>query len=202
MYYKSVVEGVARIMPHRFSEELNDAVLSQLKADYEGQIVPELGRVINILEIVDIGEGILIPGDGAAYYRTEFVVLHFMPELNELIEGKIKDIAKFGAFVDFGPFEGMIHISQTMDDFVSFNKAGALAGRESGKSLKVGDNVRARIVAISFKDPKGPKIGMTMRQPYLGKIEWIEELVKKSAKESKSEAKEEKKEKKPKEAKK
>ena len=118
-------------------------------------------------------------GDGAAYYRCKFTVVNYAPEINELIEGEIKDIAKFGAFIDFGPFEGMVHISQTMDDFVSFNKAGSLTGRESGKVLKVGDLVRARIVAISFKDPRGPKIGLTMRQPGLGKLEWIKEEKKK-----------------------
>ena len=32
----------------------------------------------------------------------------------------------------------------------------------------------ARIVAISFKTTP-PKIGLTMRQPGLGKIEWVQE---------------------------
>lgn len=32
----------------------------------------------------------------------------------------------------------------------------------------------ARIVAISFKTTP-PKIGLTMRQPGLGKVEWIQE---------------------------
>ncbi|MEK6807561.1 MAG: S1 RNA-binding domain-containing protein, partial [Nanoarchaeota archaeon] len=113
-----------------------------------------------------------------------------LPELNELVEGEIKDIAKFGAFVDFGPFEGMVHVSQSMDDFVSFSKSKALQGKQSGKVLKVGDKVRARIIAISFKDPKGPKLGLTMRQPYLGKQEWIDELVKGEAKAAKQAEKE------------
>ncbi len=195
MYYNSQIEGVARIEPKLFGEELDQAVLAQLKSDYEGQATPEMGRVIAILSVDDIGEGILIPGDGAAYYKSTFSVLHFLPEINELVEGEIKDIAKFGAFVDFGPFEGMVHVSQAMDDFVSFSKSGALQGKQSNKSLKVGDRVRARVVAISFKDPKTPKIGLTMRQPYLGKLEWIDELVKGEQKAAKKAEKEEAKEK-------
>lgn len=191
MYYKTQVEGVARIQPNLFAKELSEAIIEQLKSDYEGQVVPELGMVIAVLSVEDISEGVLIPGDGAAYYRCKFTVVHYNPEINELIEGEIKDIAKFGAFIDFGPFEGMVHISQTMDDFVSFSKAGTLTGRESGKVLKVGDLVRARIVAISFKDPRGPKIGLTMRQPYLGKLEWIEEQIKKEIKAAKAVAKKE-----------
>ena len=195
MYYKSKVHGVVRIAPKLFGEELDTAVMAQLKADLEGQISTELGKVIAILGVDNIGDGVIIPGDGAAYYKIDFTTIHYLPELNELVEGEIKDIAKFGAFVDFGPFEGMVHVSQSMDDFVSFSKSKALQGKQSGKVLKVGDKVRARIIAISFKDPKGPKLGLTMRQPYLGKQEWIDDLVKGEAKAAKKAEKEEKAEK-------
>ena len=95
--------------------------------------------------------------------------------MQEVVLGKIKDIADFGAFINLGPIEGMIHISQTMDDFVSFSKDKVLTGKESRRSLKVNDLCRARIIAVSFKDPSNPKLGLTMRQPDLGKLEWVEE---------------------------
>ncbi len=203
MYYRSKIDGVARIEPKLFGEVLKQAITLQLKADYEGKPNPELGMVIAVTSIDEIGEGVIIPGDGAAYYKTKFTALHYLPEINEIIEGDVKDIAKFGAFVDFGPFEGMVHVSQAMDDFVSFSKSGALQGKQSNKTLKVGDKVRARVIAVSFRDPKGPKIGLTMRQPYLGKLDWIEELVKGEAKAAKkAEAKEEKPKKEKKEEKK
>ena len=50
-----------------------------------------------------------------------------------------------------------------------------LTGRDSKKFLKIGDFCRARIIAVSFKDVTNPKIGLTMRQPGLGKIEWLNE---------------------------
>ena len=93
----------------------------------------------------------------------------------KVVLGKIRDIADFGAFISIGPIEGMIHISQTMDDFVSFNKEKTLAGKESKKVLKIGDKCRARIIAVSYKDVANPKLGLTMRQTGLGKLEWIEE---------------------------
>ena len=90
-----------------------------------------------------------------------------------------------------GPTDGMIHISQTMDDFVSFAKDKVLTGKESKRALKVGDKCRARIIAVSIKDPTNPKLGLTMRQAGLGKLEWVEEDSK-----PKTEVKEEKEEKK------
>jgi DNA-directed RNA polymerase subunit E' len=62
-----------------------------------------------------------------------------------------------------------------MDDFVSFSKEKVLSGKDSKRVLKVGDRCRARIIAISFRDVTNPKLGLTMRQESLGKLEWIEE---------------------------
>jgi len=49
--------------------------------------------------------------------------------------------------------------------------------KESGRSINVGDRLRTRIVAVSLneREPRDSKIGLTMRQPALGKLEWIEE---------------------------
>ena len=176
MYYKSAVEGVVRVDPSRFSEDLKKVVTDELRQNYENKVIDQLGRVIAIQSISNIEDGIIIHGDGAAFHNVTFNVVHYLPETNDLIEGEIKDIAKFGAFVDFGPFEGMIHISQTMDDFVSFSKEGTLLGKDSKKVLKIKDKVRARIIAVSIKNTQEPKIGMTMRQPYLGKSEWLDDI--------------------------
>ena len=117
----------------------------------------------------------MIPGDGAPFFDAEFELLTYKPEMQEIILGRIKDITDFGAFINIGPIDGMIHVSQTMDDFVSFGKDGVLNGKDSKRSLKAGDKCRARIIAVSFKDSANPKLGLTMRQPMLGKLEWIEE---------------------------
>ena len=102
----------------------------------------------------------------------------------------MSEITDFGAFMNIGPLDGMIHISQTMDDFVNFSKSNVLTGKESKKTLKVGDQCRARIIALSYKDTSEPKIGLTMRQPMLGALSWLEDDLK--AKKEKTEVKEEK----------
>ena len=33
---------------------------------------------------------------------------------------------------------------------------------------------KARLIAVSFKDVSNPKLGLTMRQEFLGKLEWID----------------------------
>ena len=173
MFYRITVKDHIRIPPKIFDLGREDSVLEMIKKKYEGFISQELGIVIDVSKINEIGEGVIIPGDGAPYYDASFELLSFKPELQEVVLGKIRDIADFGAFISLGPIEGMIHISQTMDDFVSFSKDKVLVGKETKRSLKVNDLCRARIIAVSFKDITNPKLGLTMRQPFLGKLDWI-----------------------------
>jgi DNA-directed RNA polymerase subunit E' len=174
MFYKIRAKDHIRIPPDKFKLDLDLALIQEIKKKYEGHISKELGTVIDVLKINLINDGVVIPGDGATFYEAEFTMISFIPEVKEVILGSIRDIADFGAFMTMGPSEGMIHISQTMNDFVSFSKEKTLLGKDSGKSLKVGDACRARIVSVSYKDLTNPKIGLTMRQEGLGKTEWVE----------------------------
>ncbi|HJX06028.1 MAG TPA: DNA-directed RNA polymerase [Candidatus Nanoarchaeia archaeon] len=174
MFYKVKLRDHIRVPPNKFGLELRQAVIAEIKNKFAGFISKDLGMVIDVSDVEDVGEGIIIPGDGASYYDTSFSLLTFEPEMQEVLKGKIKDIADFGVFFSMGPIDGMIHISQAMNDYVSFSKDKVLQGKDSKRSLKVGDPCRARIIAVSYKDVANPKLGLTMRQPGLGKEEWIE----------------------------
>jgi len=187
MFYELELKSHIRVPPILFSEDTNTAVLKQLNAQFESFISKDFGIAIGISDIIKIGDGIVIPGDGAAYYDTTFNLLVFKPELNEMILGEISEITDFGAFINIGPIDGMIHISQTMDDYVSFSKSNVLTGKETKKTLKAKDQCRARIIAISYKKITDPKIGLTMRQPFLGRLDDMEKPIKEGKKKSKKE---------------
>jgi DNA-directed RNA polymerase subunit E' len=174
MFYLIEVEDYIRVEPKLFGLPTIESVEKQLKETYADYYDKDVGKVITIIEVLEVGEGVIIPGDGAAYYRSRFRLLVWKPELQELTYGIISEITNFGAFMDLGVIKGMIHISQTMDDYVSFSKSDTLVGKASKRALKTGDLCLARIVAISHKGGE-LKIGLTMRQPGLGKLEWIKE---------------------------
>jgi len=192
MFYKVKVKDHIRVPPKMFSLGRRDAVLQNIKSAYENFISKELGFVFNVIDVADIKEGVIVPGDGAGYFEADFELLTFRPEMNELVYGTIRDITDFGAFMDMGGVEGMVHISQSMDDYVSFSKEKVLQGKKTGQTLKVGDKCKARIIAVSYKDVHNPKIGLTMRQEGLGKLEWLEQPQPVAVKESKKEEKESK----------
>jgi DNA-directed RNA polymerase subunit E' len=174
MFYVVEVEDYVRVEPKLFGLKTSDAVAKQLQETYSNYHDKEIGEVIGIISVLEVGNGVIIPGDGAAYYNSKFKLIVWKPELQELVYGIIEEITNFGAFINLGVMNGVIHISQTMDDYVSFSDTGILSGKDSKKILKKKDVCLARIVAISYKGDQ-PKIGLTMRQPGLGKLEWISE---------------------------
>ncbi|MEM3405978.1 MAG: DNA-directed RNA polymerase [Candidatus Pacearchaeota archaeon] len=197
MFYIVELEDYIRVEPSLFGLSTKDAIKEQLKKSYKEYFNKEIGVIIGVIEILNVEDGIIIFGDGAVYYNTAFKILTWKPEIQELVFGIIENIENFGATINLGLVNGIIHVSQTMEDYVTISKSNSLLGKNTKKTLKKGDLVIARIVALSQKYDE-IKIGLTMRQPGLGKLEWIEEekrKVKKSKEkeETKSHSKKEKK---------
>lgn len=181
MFKLLLLEDIVRIPPDKFGEPINKAGHDQLRMKYEGMVDDELGYVVAVTDINVNPKGKIIPGDGATYHKVSFSILTFYPKIQEVIEGEVVEIADFGAFVRVGPIDALLHVSQLMDDFISYDeKQGVLMGKETRRRLSSGDRVRARVTAVSLARGGGSgKIGMTARQPFLGKIEWVKEEVKK-----------------------
>lgn len=166
---------MVRVPPKEFREDLKAAVLKIAQQEYEGIVDDELGIVVAVTQVSEVGEGKVVPGDGAAYYESTFDVLVFKPEIQEVIAGSVSEVTEFGAFIKIGPMEGLVHVSQIMDDYINYDAKNAVfAGRDSKKKLAVDDSVLARIVTCSLKNSvQNSKIGLTMRQQGLGKEEWF-----------------------------
>jgi DNA-directed RNA polymerase subunit E' len=175
------LEDAIRIPPDRFGEDIDEVGYEQLKMKYEGMVDEELGYVIAVTKIKVNPFGKIIPGDGATFHKVQFSLLTFFPQIQEIIEGEVVEIAEFGAFVRIGPVDALLHVSQLMDDYISYDeRQGVLMGKETKRKLNTGDHVRVRITAVSLGRGGGSgKIGVTARQPFLGKIEWIQKDVKK-----------------------
>lgn len=175
MYSKIKLKDYVALSPDLFEGDLNDSIKEQLIRNYSDKTTEDFGLVISVVSVNSIGEGFKLPEDPSRYYVVEFTILAYKPELHEIIEGEISSVTNFGVFVNMGIIDGLIHLSQTMVDHVSFSKTGILQGTETGQSLKAGDMVRASVVAVSFKDIRNVKIGLTMRQPGLGALSWATE---------------------------
>jgi DNA-directed RNA polymerase subunit E' len=184
----STLVDVVRIPPSSFGTTLKKAAVSILKDKYESMINADLGYIIMILDAKVDEMGKMISGDGGTFHKVEFEALTFYPKLQEIVQGEIVDITDFGAFVRIGPTDALLHLSQVMDDYLKSDvKSGMILANQSGRTLKVGSTLRARITAVSLgKAAAMGKIGITCRQPFLGADKWIaEEIAKIDAKDEK-----------------
>ena len=178
MYKKMRLADTVRIAPELLGEPVKEAVNHALRYKLEGLVDKTIGAVVAILEVVEVGDGHILAGDGGVYYDATFDAITFIPDMQEIIEANVVEVVEFGVFVGIGPLDGLVHVSQLTDEYISYDEKNArLVTKESGKAITVGDHVRARIIAVSLneREPRDSKIGLTMRQHALGKLEWIEE---------------------------
>jgi DNA-directed RNA polymerase subunit E' len=178
MYTLVKLTDTVRVSPERFGEDLHDTVNDIVQTTFEGTIRRKHGLIVAVENIKTLGSGIVIHGDGGMYQKVEFDALTFNPLLQEITDAIICEIVEFGAFCHIGPLDALIHMSQIMNDYVNIDAENErVVGKENKKVLKVGDHVRARVVAISLNElsARESKIGLTMRQPALGAYEWLKE---------------------------
>lgn len=77
-------------------------------------------------------------------------------EVNQIVEGVVKSITKFGAFVDIGGKVGLVHISEVADGYV----------KEVSDHLTINDEIKVKIISVA----EG-KIGLSIRQAQPKKVE-------------------------------
>ncbi|NIO19420.1 MAG: DNA-directed RNA polymerase [Candidatus Aenigmarchaeota archaeon] len=179
MYKILEVSERIRVPPDKFSLNLEDAVKSSLEEKLEGSIDKNIGVILAILSIDNIGEGVILAGDGALYYPVEFKLLAYLPEQHELVKGDVIDVTEFGVFIRMGPVDGMVHVSQLMDDFVSYDSKNLMfMGKKTKRRIREKSQVLARVISVSMIESQY-KIGLTTRQPGLGSLEWYKKGEKK-----------------------
>ena len=178
MYRMVEREDTVRVSPDKLGDEYGETVVELTHINFEGKMNWENYLTVLATDVEPIGEGRIVHGDGGVYQKVKYKALVFRPEMHEVIHGNVCQILKFDAFVRFGLLDGLLRISQIMDDHIDVDlKNDRLVGKETKRELRMGDKVRARVVAISIneRNPRESKIGLTMRQPGLGKLEWLDE---------------------------
>ena len=94
MFYEAELKSHIRVPPTSFKEDVKKSVMGELNRKFENFVSKEVGVAIAVSEVLSIGDGIIIPGDGATYYNSRFKLLAWKPELQEIIFGEVSEITK------------------------------------------------------------------------------------------------------------
>ncbi|MBY9008064.1 MAG: DNA-directed RNA polymerase [Candidatus Lokiarchaeota archaeon] len=175
------------IPPFLFGQDKAVSARIILSEDYEGIITRDYGFIIAVVDVLSVSIGQIIPGNANTFHEVQFTILSFRPTISEVVEGDVVEIVDFGAFIRLGPLDGLVHVSQITDDYISYEQVGnRFIGKETGKILEVNDSVRAKVIAVSLGGGRSGKLGLSMRSPFLGKDDWIEEDIEKMYSDDKS----------------
>jgi len=180
-----LLEDTVKIPPKLFGKPLNEAALEVLKEDFEGRVLEGIGLVVSVLGAEVSEEGYLTFGDAGSYHQARFTALVFSPVNQEVVEGEVVLVENIGITVRLGAVDGFIHRSQVFPSKeVIYDRDQGVVIAESGKRIiRRGDVVRARVTGVTYDVQRGQlRVRLTMRQPYLGKLEHIKELIEKQKK--------------------
>jgi DNA-directed RNA polymerase subunit E' len=192
MYVSIEKQYVARIPPEKLSGDYLKAVSDVAKTSIEGRLIDleeqnyqnQKAFIISVMSVEPVGEGTIVHGDGGVYQSIKYNALGYLPEMQEIVDGFVTSVKEFGAFIRFGPFEGLLHKSQIMDDRIDIDLTNQrIVGKESKREIKVGDKLRVKIVSLNLASSSvmDSKIGLTMKQLGLGKVEWLNQVKKEKA---------------------
>jgi len=175
MYKRLTIQDSVRVPPQHLGENVSNSVRDGLREEVEGQIIEDVGVVIGVEGVNSVEGGDIEPEDAGIHYNVEYKAIVFDPKLHEVVNGEVVDITDFGAFIRIGPFDGLCHVSQVMDEYVNLDEeADMLISEDQDRALEKADTVTTRIIAVSLGKQDTNKINLTMRQPGLGKKEWIQ----------------------------
>ena len=77
MYEIATIEDTVRVPPNMFDKPLDDVAAEILNKKYVGKLDKKLGILITVTEVLDHSEGVVVIGDGSAFYHVKFNALFF-----------------------------------------------------------------------------------------------------------------------------
>lgn len=184
MYKIYSIKDTFKMYPDNFGKDINEVAERTLQDKYEGEYDKDMGIVIAVYNVRNVSDGQIYPGDPSTHHDAEFDALVYLPKVEEIVVGEVTELMDFGAFVRIGPIDGLVHVSQITDDFISLDKkTSTFVSKRGGKSLKKGDMVYAKVSTVSMKSKnmRESRIALTMRPEGLGKPEWAAAAAKRNA---------------------
>ena len=84
MFKILTMKDEVRVPPAKFNLDLTEAVKASLQESIEGQLHPDIGAFLAVTDIINVGEGKIIPEDGAVYFPTEMLIGTFFSETRSI----------------------------------------------------------------------------------------------------------------------
>lgn len=131
--------------------------ISQIELAYTEDLDEHLGQSyrFRVTEIREDGKSIVVSRAALLKEEQEVAAAKTLEDIHEgmIVEGTVTRVAEFGAFVDIGGVEGLIHVSE-----LGFTRV-----EHPDEVVNKGDTVNVKILNIT-EDERGMRIGLSMKE--------------------------------------
>jgi DNA-directed RNA polymerase III subunit RPC8 len=167
MFFLATIADTIRVEPHDFGKGDAKAIQSSINKKYPQKVLPSVGLVICLYDVLRVGAALIHPADGASHFELVFRVVVFKPFAGEIINGKIREATPEGLGVTLGFFDNVKipyynifepnHFSATRkawiwDDHQNDGLEAEEPDPDSLLELRVGHGIRLQVEKIDFTD--------------------------------------------------
>ncbi|KAL7663154.1 DNA-directed RNA polymerase subunit [[Candida] zeylanoides] len=96
MFVLTEISDLVRIPPHTFNVPIEECIDNELSKKYANKVVANLGLAVSVWDVLDIKDGLLKPGDGAAFVEVRFRCVVWKPFIGEILTGWVEDCTQDG----------------------------------------------------------------------------------------------------------
>ncbi|KAI8621335.1 hypothetical protein BC830DRAFT_249240 [Chytriomyces sp. MP71] len=160
--------------PSFFGRHLRDSLKKRLFDEVEGTCSGLFGYIISVIEIMDIGKGVLQTGTGMAEFKVHYKAIVFKPFKGQVVEGIVTTVNRMGFFADVGPLQVFVsaHLIPSYLTFDPNSNQPAYYGENENEEVTITKEtaVKIRILGTRVDATEIFAIG-TIKEDYLGPSE-------------------------------
>lgn len=106
MFVLMTVADTICIPPHMFVQPTLTSVHAEIEAKYPNRVLMDAGLVVcRYGDALEVGDGVLVAGDGAAHHEVVFRLIVFRPFVDEVLVGTVAESTEEGVRVSLGFFD-------------------------------------------------------------------------------------------------
>lgn len=165
MFLLAKFKDTIRVPASHLGKPIEEVLAEELNKRFSNKVVLNVGLIICLHDIVDIGESHIYCGDGAIHTRCVYRMIVFRPQVGEIICGTLKSSSKEGLNISLGFFDSILIPPAQFNEPSIFNEVDQTwtwnyedDGQTHVLVLEVGEQVRFRVYGEQFVDvsPHGP----------------------------------------------
>ena len=170
MFMLTLMRSVVRLEARDFDRELSEALTDCLNNKLANKIVKDVGLVISLWDVLEIGDSFILPGREGSHTKVTFRLLVFRPFPEEVLVGKIKSCTKDGVHLSLGFFDDILIPPEALQHPHRFDESDQVwvweyptedeEGKEAHHDLYMdpGEEIRFRVTSENFVDcsPNAP----------------------------------------------